>query len=222
MFQTFKTLFQGASVQSGKRVRDFYALDLIDQKIHETEQGLNAAKGSLAALIQRHRAEEKQTKALENRIADLMGRAKEALDKKLTDLATETAGAVADMENELVRRKETVARLDQKITSLRLRVEKAQRRLIDLRQGAISAKAIRAEQNATRRVTSALPNAPAKEAQDLIDSIVGSDDEEPLADIYEELDDDLNNRNLEDRLGASGCGDPIKTTAADVLAKLKS
>ena len=222
MFQTFKTLFQGASVQSEKRVRDFYALDLIDQKIHETEQGLNAAKASLAALIQRHRAEEKQVKALENRIVDLMGRAKAALDKKLTDLATETAGAVADMENELVRRKETVVRLDQKITSLRLRVEKAQRRLIDLRQGAISAKAIRAEQNATRRVASALPNAPAKEAQDLIDSIIGSDDEEPLADIYEELDDDLNNRNLEDRLGASGCGDPTKTTAADVLAKLKS
>ena len=222
MFQTFKTLFQGASVQSEKRVRDFYALDLIDQKIHETEQGLNAAKASLAALIQRHRAEEKQTKALENRIADLMSRAKEALDKKLTDLATETAGAVADMENELVRRKETVARLDQKITSLRLRVEKAQRRLIDLRQGAISAKAIRAEQNATRRVASAIPSAPAKEAQDLIDSIIGSENEEPLADIYEELDDDLNKRNLEDRLGASGCGDPTKTTAADVLAKLKS
>ena len=222
MFQTFQTLFNGASVQSEKKVRDYYALDLIDQKIHETEAGLNAAKASLAALIQRHRAEEKQTKALENCIADLMERAKAALNKKLTDLATETAGAVADMENELVRRTETVARLDSKITSLRLRVEKAQRRLVDLRQGAISAKAIRTEQNATRRVASALPNAPAKEAQDLIDSIIGSENEEPLADIYEELDDDLNKRNLEDRLGASGCGDPTKTTAADVLAKLKS
>ena len=222
MFQTFKTLFAGVSVQEEKRVRDIFALDLIDQKIAETEAGLNAAKGSLAALIQRHRAEEKQTKALENRIADLMERAKAALDKKLTELATETAGAVADMENELVRRKETVARLDQKITSLRLRVEKAQRRLVDLRQGAISAKAIRAEQNATRRLASALPNTPAKEAQDLIDSILGSENEEPLADIYEELDDDLNNRTLEDRLGASGCGDATKTTAADVLAKLKS
>ena len=71
-------------------------------------------------------------------------------------------------------------------------------------------------------MASALPNAPAKEAQDLIDSIIGSENEEPLADIYEELDDDLNKRNLEDRLGASGCGDPTKTTAADVLAKLKS
>lgn len=222
MFQTFKTLFAGVSVQEEKRVRDIFALDLIDQKIAETEAGLNAAKGSLAALIQRHRAEEKQTKALENRIADLMERAKAALDKKLTELATETAGAVADMENELVRRKETVARLDQKITSLRLRVEKAQRRLVDLRQGAISAKAIRAKQNATRRLASAHPNTPAKEAQDLIDSILGSENEEPLADIYEELDDDLNNRTLEDRLGASGCGDATKTTAADVLAKLKS
>lgn len=153
----------------------------------------------MAALIQRYRAEEKQAKALENRIADLMGRAKEVLDKKLTDLATETTGAVADMEDELAWRKETVARLDQKITFLRLRVEKAQRRLIDLRQGAISAKVIRAEQNATHRVASALPNAPAKEAQDLIDSIIGSETEEPLTDIYEKLDDDLNKRNLSEQ-----------------------
>lgn len=222
MFQTLKTLFNGISVQEEKRVRDLYALDLIDQKIAETESGLNGAKASLAALIQRHRAEEKQTKALENRIGDLMKRAKEALDKKLTDLATETAGAVAEMENELVRRKDTVTRLDSKITSLRLRVEKAQRRLVDLRQGAISAKAIRAEQNATRRVAGSLPNAPAKEAQELIDGIIGSDEKENLADIYKELDNDLNKRNLEERLGASGCGDATKTTAADVLAKLKS
>lgn len=222
MFQTFKTLFNGMAVREEKRVRDIFALDLIDQKIDETEKGLTAAKSSLAALIQRQRAEQKQAKALENRIADLLARAKEALEKELPELATETATAVADMENELDVRCVTVSRLDSKITTLRLRVEKGQRQLIDLRQGAISAKAIRAEQNATRKVASALPASPAKEAQDLIAGIIQSEDAENIADIFEELEDDLTHRSLEERLGASGCGDKTKITAEDVLARLKS
>jgi hypothetical protein len=93
---------------------------------------------------------------------------------------------------------------------------------VDLRQGAISAKAIRAEQRATRAVSSALPGSPAKEAQDLIDGILGSEDGGDLADIYEEMDDELSHRTLEERLGASGCGIATKVSAADILAKLKS
>lgn len=222
MFATLKTIFAGQVAREETRVRDYYALDLIDQKIRETEAGLNAAKSSLAALIQRHRAEAAQAKALSKRIAGLMERAQDALDKGLDELVAETAGAVADIENELARRTETFDRLDRKIGSMRLRVEKAQRRLVDLRQGAISAKAIRAEQQATRAVASALPGAPAKEAQELIDGILRAENTDQLANIYEEIDDDLGHRTLEERLGASGCGDATIVSAADVLAKLKS
>ena len=222
MFATLKTLFAGQAARSEAQLRDHYALDLIDQKIRETEAGLNGAKASLASLIQRHRAEQTQVKNLQGRINNLMTRAKDAMDKELDDLVNETASAVADLENELARRTDTVDRLDRKITTLRLRVEKGQRRLIDLRQGAISAKAIRAEQKATRSVATALPGAPAKEAQELIDRIVSTEDTDDIADIFEEIDNDLGHRTLEERLGASGCGDPTKTSAADVLARLNS
>lgn len=151
-----------------------------------------------------------------------MDRARSALDKGLDDLAADSAEAIADMENELTRRTDTVDRLDRKISSLRLKVEKAQRRMIDLRQGAISAKAIRAEQNASKAVASALLDGPAKEAQDLIDAILGSENTDDLADIFEEIDEGLTHRTLEERLGANGCGTATKTSAANVLAKLKS
>lgn len=174
MFATLRTIFAGQAARDTEQVRSYYALDLIDQKIRETDHGLSAAKTSLAALIQRHRAERTQAHSLTKRIDGLMDRARSALDKGLDDLATESAEAIADMENELTRRTDTVDRLDRKISSLRLKVEKAQRRMIDLRQGAISAKAIRAEQTASKAVASALPGGPAKEAQDLIDAILGS------------------------------------------------
>jgi phage shock protein A len=131
MFQTFKTLFAGQMARDEARVRNHYALDLIDQKIRETEAGLKAAKTSLATLIQRHRTETTQTKSLASRINNLMDRARTALDKGLDDLAGETAQALAEMENEMARRSETCERLERKIASLRLKVEKAQRRLVD-------------------------------------------------------------------------------------------
>lgn len=222
MFATLRTIFAGQAARDTEQVRSYYALDLIDQKIRETDHGLSAAKTSLAALIQRHRAERTQAHSLTKRIDGLMDRARSALDKGLDDLAAESAEAIADMENELTRRTDTVDRLDRKISSLRLKVEKAQRRMIDLRQGAISAKAIRAEQTASKAVASALPGGPAKEAQDLIDAILGSENTDDLADIFEEIDEGLTHRTLEERLGANGCGTATKTSAADVLAKLKS
>lgn len=162
MFSTLKTLFAGQASSSEAAVKNHYALDLIDQKIREGDAGLNAAKTTLAALIQAHRTEATQTKAQSKRITNLTDRAKTALDKGLEELAMETAGAIADMQNELVQRQETVGRLDRKIATLRLRVEKSQRQLIDLRQGAISAKAIHAEQKATQRIASSLPGTPQK------------------------------------------------------------
>ena len=101
MFKTLSTLIAGVNARSEDRVRDAFAIELIDQKIREAEQSLTAAKATLASLIQRQRSEERQRDALKNRIKDMMGRAQSALDNGRDDLATEAASAVAQMENEL-------------------------------------------------------------------------------------------------------------------------
>ncbi len=56
-FKTFSTLIAGVNARSEDRVRDAFAIELIDQKIREAEQSLNAAKATLASLIQRLRSE---------------------------------------------------------------------------------------------------------------------------------------------------------------------
>ena len=51
MLRTLETLFRGASARSEERMRDAYAIELIDQKLREAEGQLRAAKATLASLI---------------------------------------------------------------------------------------------------------------------------------------------------------------------------
>ena len=68
MFKTLSTLIAGVSARSEDRVRDAFAIELIDQKIREAENSLKAAKATLASLIQRQRAEERRRDGLRQRM----------------------------------------------------------------------------------------------------------------------------------------------------------
>ena len=61
------------------------------------------------------------------------------------ELATEAAETIAGLENELRLRRETLDRLDAKIVRLTRSVEAGQRRMIELRQGAVQARAVKRE-----------------------------------------------------------------------------
>ena len=222
MFKTLSTLIAGVNARSEDRVRDAFAIELIDQKIREAETSLKAAKATLASLIQRQRSEERQRDALRNRIKDMMTRAQDAMDKDREDLAAEAAQAVAQMENELTIRNETCARLDQKVIRLRNSIEAGHRRIIDLKQGAIQARAVRREQAIQSRLNSTIGHSSStEEAEELIARVMGRDDPFEQSEILREIDRDLGHETLVDRMADNGCGPATRTTAADVLARLK-
>lgn len=223
MLGTLRTIFIGQSRRAEETVHDHYALDLIAQKIRESEDALKAAKATLAALIQRQRSETRQIVGLAKRISTMTDRAKAALDDDNEGMATEAAHAIATMENEKAIRDATLARLDQKVVRLKSSVETMHRRIIDLKQGEIAAKAARHESDTQRRLNRTIARtAPANEAQELIDRVLGQDDPFEQGQILDEIDGDLNHNNLDDRMAAEGYGDATKSTAADVLARLKS
>ena len=223
MFTTLKTLFDGAAARNEERTRDSFAVELIDQKIREAETGLRAAKATLASLIQRQRGETRQLTALEGRISDLTERAREALEKDRNDLANGAAQAIATMENERAVRQDTLARLDEKVLRLRASVEAAHRRIVDLKQGAISARAIKREQVMQSRLNRTLDGRPpAEEAEELIARVLGRDDPFEQSQILQDIDADLDHSNIADRLADEGFGKPTKVTASDVLARLKT
>lgn len=221
MFGTLKTLITGANARAEEKVRDTYSIELIEQKIREAQAGLQAAKATLASLIQRSRAEGRQIEVLETRLKDMTIRTKEALKGGRDDLAGEAAQAVAEMENELILRRETASRLDTRVLRLRQSVEATSRRIIDLKQGAVAAKAVRQEQNIQKRLNTTLAGqSPIGEAEGLIERVLSRGDPFEQSEILKEIDQGLRRENIGDRLADAGFGPATKVTADDVLKRL--
>ncbi|SLN55634.1 PspA/IM30 family protein [Falsiruegeria litorea R37] len=222
MFRTLKTMVVGANARAEEKLRDEYSIELIDQKIREAAQSLKAAKLSLANLIQQQRAEQRQLDGLKDRTDDLLTRAKEALNAGREDLAQSAAQAVADLENESVTRQQTVDRLDMRILQLRQSIETANRRLIDLKQGALSARAVRREQGMQKRLNRHLGgDSPMDEAQELIAGVLQAQDPFEQSQILAEIDQGLDHTNIAARMEEAGFGEKNRSTAADVLGRLK-
>ncbi|MBO9451424.1 PspA/IM30 family protein [Tropicibacter sp. R16_0] len=222
MFRTLKTLVVGANARAEEKLRDEYSIELIDQKIREAAQSLKAAKLSLANLMQQQRAEQRQLDGLKDRIDDLLTRAKEALNAGREDLAQSAAQAVADLENESVTRQQTVDRLDMRILQLRQSIETANRRLIDLKQGALSARAVRREQGMQKRLNRHLGgDSPMDEAQELIAGVLQAQDPFEQSQILAEIDQGLDHTDIAARMEEAGFGNKTRSTAADVLGRLK-
>jgi phage shock protein A len=223
MFKTLATLINGQNARAEDRVRDAFAIELIDQKIRESENSLRAAKATLASLIQRQRSEDKQHSALKTRINDLTKRAKEALDNDREDMAAEAARAIATMENEVTVRAETLDRLDQKVLRLRSSIETGHRRIIDLKQGAIQARAVRREQNIQMQMTrTGVSSGSVEEAEELITRVLSRDDPFERSEILSDINHDLDGGAITDRMADAGFGGATRSTADDVLARLKS
>ncbi|NCO85040.1 MAG: PspA/IM30 family protein [Rhodobacterales bacterium] len=223
MFKTLSTLIVGANARAEDRVRDAFAIELIDQKLREAEAQLRAAKATLASLIQRQRSEARQTEALTRRLDDLTARATEALAAGREDLASDAAHAIAQMENEREIRRATLDRLDRQVLRLRGSIDAGHRRIIDLKQGAIQARAVRREQDIQLRLNATARQTPAvQEAEELIARVLGRDDPLEQAQILQEIDRDLGGDSIADRLADQGYGPATRATAASVLARLKS
>ncbi len=222
MLNTLRTLFTAASARAEEQVRDVFALDLIDQKIRETEAQLKAAKATLATLVQRQRSEVRMHDALTGRIETMTHRAQKALDDNNTDMANRAAEAIAMMENETHLRQDTIDRLETQASRLRDSVGAAHRRIIDLKQGAITARAIRREQQMQKRLNSTIDStSSADEAEDLIAKVIGRDDPFEQSRILAEINADLSHDKLDERMAAQGYGPATKVTANDVLARLE-
>jgi len=222
MFETLSTLFDGASARADDRLKDVYAVELIEQRIREAETNLSAAKTTLASLIQRQRSETRLAEALDKRLFSLTERATEALRAKREDLAAEAAQAIADMENEREIRRQTLDRLDTRIVQLRGSVEAAHRRIVDLKQGAITARAIRREHAVQSRLSRTVAGtSAADEAEVLIRRVVDQDDPFEQSQILRDIDRGLDGEAAADKLADAGFGAPTRTTAGTVLDRLK-
>ncbi len=221
MLNLFSTLIKGANARAADNATDYFAIDLIKQKTREAEQGLSEAKNTLATLIIRQRRESKSLDQLKARKADLESRAKKAMADNKDKLAMDAASAIADLENEQTVRQQTLERLNERVEHMRFSIEKAHRRIVDLRQGANTASAMDMERKAQKKLNRSIGNSDAiREAESLIARVANQDDPFEQGDVLDEIDQSLSHETIKEELASAGYGPAGKTSAADVLARL--
>ncbi|MEO0912223.1 MAG: PspA/IM30 family protein, partial [Pseudomonadota bacterium] len=136
MLRTLNTLMRGVAARQEEALTDRFAVDLLDQKVRECETNLKAAKATLAALISKQRTEERQLNAVKAQVSDLTQRAEEALQAGAEEMVLKAAQAIADLENEVATRQKCYDSVSARVERMKLSLERAHRRVLDLRQAA--------------------------------------------------------------------------------------
>ncbi|MER9844120.1 PspA/IM30 family protein [Mesorhizobium australicum] len=171
----------------------------------------------------RQRAEQAGLDQLDRRHADLEIRTVSALAAGINGLAETGAAAIAELENEREVRRATVQSLGEKTLRMRVSVERAHRRIIDLNQGMISARAIDAERKAQSRLVRSIGHSSSlNDAEELLARIKGASDPFEEAGILDEIDGELRHDAIRDRLADAGHGPAVKVRTRDVLERLKT
>lgn len=223
MFSLVKDLVAIAAWKQKEAVEERNAAALIDLKIRQSEASLASAKNTLAALIVRQRTEKRTADALARQLADMEARALAALEAGSETLACRAAESIAEMEGELAMRRKQIESLDERVLRITSSVEKANRRLVGLRQGAMLAKTAFAEREAQKRIERSIGATTSfREAEELIARFTSERDPFEEAEILDEIDDRLGHGAARDELAAAGFGPPVRPTAKDVLDRLRA
>ena len=176
----------------------------------------------MAALIARTRSEQKALDYINNRVSNLETRTKAAVEAGKKDLAMDAAKLLADLENERAVRERSLESSRDKADRIRLNIEKTHRRLIDLRQGLLTAKSIETEHGAIRQMKGDMSASSAiKEGEAVLKRLLGSEDPIEVMDAYDEIESKLSGDNVMDRLSEAGFGKSDKVRAKDILARFQ-
>lgn len=225
MFKTVFTLFRGSVAAAGEELEDRTALLILDQQMRDAAAALERSKRTLALAIAQDQQEGLRLDATNTRIADLETRATAALDGGRDDFAREAAQAIADLEAERDAAVTARTLFAAEIARLKRHVANAEARISELDRGRRIARASEAMRSlrrsgieAARPYESTLP-----EAEQTLKRLRDRQLEAQAADeALIELDAASGPLAVAEKLAEQGFGPRIKTTADDVLARLKA
>lgn len=225
MFKTVVTLFRGSMAAAGEELEDRTALLILDQQMRDAAAAVERSKRTLALAIAQDQQEGRKLEATIARLADLETRAVAALDGGREDLAREAAEAIAGLEADRDAALTARALFATEIARLKRHVASAQARITELDRGrrvARASEAVRSPRRsgieATRPYESTLP-----EAENTLRRLRDRQIQAQAADdALVELDAATGPLATAEKLAEQGFGPRLKTTADDVLARLKS
>jgi phage shock protein A len=225
MFKTVLTLFRGSVAAAEEQLEDRTALLILDQQMRDAAAAVERSKRTLALAIAQDQQEGRRLDTTNERIADLEVRATAALDGDRDDLAREAAQQIAHLEADRDGAMTARTLFAQEIARLKRHVSTAEARLTELDRGrriARASEAVRALRRggveAARPYESTLP-----EAENTLRRLRERQQEAQAADeALIEIDAAAGPLATAEKLAEQGFGPRLKSTADDVLARLKA
>jgi phage shock protein A len=225
MFKTVFTLFRGTVAAAEEELQDRSALLILDQQMRDAASAVDRSKRTLALAIAGDQQEGRRLEATNSRIADLEARATATLEGGRDDLAREAAQAIANLEADRDAAMTARTLFGQEIERLKRHVANAEARLTELDRGRRIARASEAVRSlrrsgieAARPYESTLP-----EAENTLRRLRERQMEAQVADeALIELNAGSGPLATAEKLAEQGFGPRMKSTADDVLARLKA
>jgi phage shock protein A len=224
MLKTFFTLIRGSVAAAEEEWEDRSALLILDQQIRDAAAAIERGKRALALAIAQDDAEGKRLETTLGRIADLEERTVAALAGGREDLAAEAAETIAVLEADRDAIREARATFAGEISRLRASVANAGRRLSELERGRRIAQAAEAVRRlkAGQGVAGVTGDAALVDAEATLRRLRERQAEEAAVDAaLQSLDEQAAPADVASRLEAAGFGKRTRTTAADVLERLR-
>lgn len=222
MFKQIVTLFRGAAHDAAEDFTDRNALRLLNQQMRDGAEAVAQARNAVAIAVAQNRQEAAQHERLVSRIADLEVRAMAALEQNKDDLAREAAETIALLEAERDASAEAQTRFSTEIARLRTNVHAAEMKLRELQRGQRIAVATDKAQK-LRSVAPQSELSTLKEAEETLARLRSRQKQIDLTDqAMAEMDTTGDPSAMAEKLAEAGCGAPMKTSADDVLQRLKA
>jgi phage shock protein A len=224
MLKTLITLMRGSAARADEELTDRAALLILDQQIRDAATSLEAARKALALAMAGDRQEMTRIEGFDARIADLEPRVLAALDAGDEASSREGAETIARLESDRDAARASRTLFAKEIARLKAHVADAENRMAELDRGRRSARAAEAVRRLRRgRMEEAgLHRATLSEAEATLARLRQRQSELTDAeDALDQLSRETAPAGVAERLAARGYGPALRTTADDVIARLK-
>lgn len=222
MFKTIITLFRGAAHDANEEFSDRHALAILNQQMRDSASAVKQARKAVAIAMAQNKQEADQFERLVSRITDLETRTMAAIEQGKEDLAREAAETIALLEAEREASDMAQKQFAAEIARLRANVRNAEMKLRELQRG----QRIAAATDKAHKLREVAPQSGMSTLREAEETLVRLRTRQQQIDLTDaamaEMDASGNPSAITDKLAAAGCGTPLKSTADDVLARLKA
>lgn len=224
MLKMFLTLVRGSAAMAEERVADRNALLILDQQMRDAAGAFERAKKALAVAIAQDRQESERLAASNARIADLEERVAAALAANDESLAREGAETIAAIEADRDAASGAQALFAAEILRLRRHVGQAQARIAELERGRRLARASEAVRQMRQGRIEAGPayESSLADAEQTLKRLRERQVEAEAAEFALDELDGAAAASITEKLAARGFGRRLRTSADDVLERLRA